>query len=83
MHTTAAARPVPHAHGGPIKDNTLDQMIVIAEALHQRPVTETEAALFDMSMLGCLQELKQWRLRASLVADLMAPGNVLMFPGAR
>jgi hypothetical protein len=78
-----AISPVPHGTGGPIKDKTLDQMIAIAEAIHHRPVTDAEAALFDMSMLGCLQELKQWRLRASLVADILTADNVLMFPGAR
>jgi hypothetical protein len=72
---------VPPASGGVITDKVLDQIIEIAASVGNRPISDAEGTLFLVTIPGCLEELQQWRRKAALVADIMAPDNLLMFPG--
>jgi hypothetical protein len=83
MTATTALPPVPPAHAGVITDAVLEQVLDVARRVPAETVTDAEGSLFLMSVAPCLEELLQWRRKAALVADIMAPNNLLMFPGAR
>ncbi|MES2667903.1 MAG: hypothetical protein V4712_17600 [Pseudomonadota bacterium] len=80
---TASPPAVPPAHGGPVTDPILEQIIEIAGRVTTGTVTDAEATLFLLTAQPLLDELLQHRRKLALIADLSEPGNVLMFRGGR
>lgn len=84
-HPTSALQgaTVPPAQGGEITDAVLEATIAAAARATAGQLSDADGALLLLVAQPALEELLQHRRRADLIRDLLEPGNVLMFPGAR